>query len=39
MNPVTKEELIDFIYTEARLLDEGHYDDWLALWLPDGHYG
>jgi len=38
MSPVTKEELIDFIYAEARLLDEGHYDDWLALWLPDGHY-
>ena len=38
MNPVTNEELIDFIYAEARLLDEGHYDAWLALWLPDGHY-
>ena len=38
MNPVTEEELINFIYTEARILDEGHYDDWLALWLEDGHY-
>ena len=38
MNPVTEEELINFIYAEARILDEGHYDDWLALWLDDGHY-
>ena len=38
MNPVTEEELINFIYAEARILDEGHYDDWLALWLEDGHY-
>ena len=34
----TKEELIDFVYDEVRMLDEGRYDDWLALWLPDGHY-
>ena len=38
MNPVTEEALINFIYAEARILDEGHYDDWLALWLEDGHY-
>ena len=38
MNPVTEEELINFIYAEARILEEGHYDDWLALWLEDGHY-
>ena len=38
MNPVTEEELINFIYAEARILDEGHYDEWLALWLEDGHY-
>ena len=35
---VTKDDLIDFIYAEARMLDEGRYDDWLALWLEDGHY-
>lgn len=35
---VTKEQLIDFIYDEVRMLDEGRYDEWLALWLPDGHY-
>ena len=35
---VTRDDVIDFIYAEARMLDEGRYDDWLALWLPDGHY-
>jgi len=35
---VSRDQLIDFIYDEARMLDEGRYDDWLALWLEDGHY-
>ncbi|MBY5932726.1 aromatic-ring-hydroxylating dioxygenase subunit beta [Tateyamaria omphalii] len=35
---VTKDQVVDFIYDEARMLDEGRYDEWLALWLPDGHY-
>ena len=35
---VTKDDIIDFIYAEARMLDEGRYDEWLALWLEDGHY-
>lgn len=35
---VTKDDIIDFLYDEARMLDEGRYDDWLALWLKDGHY-
>ena len=34
----TREDLIDFVYAEARMLDEGRFADWLALWLPDGHY-
>lgn len=34
----TRDDLIDFIYAEARMLDEGRFDDWLALWLEDGHY-
>jgi 3-phenylpropionate/cinnamic acid dioxygenase small subunit len=33
-----REQLIDFIYDEARMLDEGRYSEWLDLWLPDGHY-
>ncbi len=35
---VTRDDLIDFIYAEARMLDEGRYDEWIDLWLPDGHY-
>jgi len=35
---VSREEVIDFIYDEARMLDEGRYSEWLALWLEDGHY-
>lgn len=35
---VTRDDLIDFVYEEARMLDEGRWDDWLDLWLPDGHY-
>ncbi len=33
-----REDLIDFVYGEARMLDEGRFDDWLALWAPDGLY-
>ncbi len=35
---VTRDDLIDFVYEEARMLDEGRYNEWLDLWLPDGHY-
>lgn len=35
---VSHDQVIDFIYAEARMLDEQRYDEWLALWLDDGHY-
>ena len=38
MSDVSKDDLIDFIYNEVRMLDEGRFDEWLSLWLPDGHY-
>lgn len=47
MNAVTKvtpqrdiglQEAIEFIWTEADLLDAQDYDAWLALWTKDGHY-
>jgi len=38
MSKITKEELVDFIYDEVRMLDAGQYNEWLDLWLPDGHY-
>jgi len=27
-----------FLYYEARLMDEGHYREWLSLWTDDGIY-
>lgn len=35
---ITREQAIDFIYEEARMLDEQRFEQWLALWLEDGHY-
>ncbi|MEM9060082.1 MAG: aromatic-ring-hydroxylating dioxygenase subunit beta [Pseudomonadota bacterium] len=35
---LSREDIVDLIYAEARMLDEGRYDEWLALWLEDGHY-
>lgn len=34
----TKDDLIDFVYDEVRMLDDGRYDDWLNLWCADGMY-
>lgn len=31
-------ELIDFVYAEARLLDELRFEDWLNLYTEDGYY-
>ncbi len=28
----------DFLFHEARLLDESRYDEWLKLWADDGRY-
>lgn len=38
MTTPTKDDLIDFIYAEARMLDDGRFDEWLDLWTPDGIY-
>lgn len=35
---VTRDDIIDFIYQEARMLDEGRFSEWLDLWLEDGFY-
>lgn len=35
---VTRDDIIDFIYAEARMLDEGRFSEWLDLWLEDGFY-
>jgi len=34
----SRDDLIDFIYEETRMLDEGRYNDWLDLWMPEGVY-
>jgi 3-phenylpropionate/cinnamic acid dioxygenase small subunit len=32
------QDLLRFVVREARLLDEGRYDEWLELFAEDGHY-
>ena len=35
---VTREQIIDFLYEEVRMLDEGRFTEWLELWIPEGIY-
>ncbi len=35
---ISNDQIIDFIYAEARMLDEQRFEEWLALWLDDGYY-
>ena len=35
---INHQALIDFVYAEARMLDEQRFEDWLALFTDDGHY-
>lgn len=34
----TDNELAAFVYAEARLLDEGRFEEWLALYTADAYY-
>lgn len=36
--PIGPQALADFIYAEARLLDEQRFDDWLDLYTEDSRY-
>lgn len=38
MNAITDQQLIDFVYAEARMLDEQRFEDWLELLTEDGYY-
>lgn len=38
MSQPDKAQLIEFVTAEARLLNAGRHDEWLALFAPDGHY-
>lgn len=35
---LTKDAVIDFVHDEAWMLDQGQYQDWLSLWLPEAIY-
>lgn len=38
MTQLTPQNLIDFVYNEADLLDEQRFDEWLELFTEDGYY-
>jgi len=38
MSAFSDKQLVDFVYAEARLLDEQRFDDWLNLFTDDGRY-
>lgn len=38
INQHLRDELEAFVYAEAELLDDGRFDDWLALFADDGIY-
>ena len=38
MTAPSRDDLVDFVYHEAFLLDEGRFDEWLDLFAPHGHY-
>ena len=38
MSSFNDRQLIDFVYAEARMLDEQRFDDWLRLFTEDARY-
>jgi len=38
MSSFNDRQLIDFVYAEARMLDEQRFDDWLNLFTEDARY-
>jgi len=36
--PVDRHQIENFLYREARLMDEHVYDEWLSLWTEDALY-
>jgi len=36
--PPSDQDLVDFVYSETRLLDERRYEEWYALFADDGYY-
>ena len=35
---ISRNDVVEFIYREARLLDEQRFDEWLGLFAEDGFY-
>ncbi|MBL8444103.1 MAG: aromatic-ring-hydroxylating dioxygenase subunit beta [Zoogloeaceae bacterium] len=38
MTAITAKTLSDFVYAEARMLDEQRFEDWLTLFTDDAYY-
>lgn len=38
MTVLSDQHLIDFVYAEARMLDEQRFEAWMDLFTEDGHY-
>ena len=38
MTAITEKTLVDFVYAEARRLDEQRFEEWLHLFADDGYY-
>ncbi len=38
MSAPTRDEIVDFVYREARLLDEKRFDEWYELFTDDAYY-
>ena len=38
MNVPSDQDLIDFVYREARLIDQQRFEEWLELFTEDGRY-
>lgn len=38
MTAITEKTLTDFVYAEARMLDEQRFEDWLTLFTDDAYY-
>lgn len=38
MSGITDQQLIDFVYAEARMLDEQRFEEWLDLLTEDAYY-
>ena len=37
-NPPSEQDLVRFVFREARLLDEKHFDEWYELFTDDAYY-